>query len=278
MKIAVISDIHSNYQALVSVLDDIEKRNVDKIICLGDIIGKGVHSKECIKLIKEKCEVVLQGNCDEVFSKNYDTLDNVSDIDKARIKWNQSMLDSNDRSYLQQLPFCFEFYMGGNLVRLFHAHPTSKCKLVITHNSLQDKFNMFEPTSNTCSNHVADIVIYGHTHQQYMDRFYNKTIINTGSVGNPVDVIRNENKDSSFLATTSANYLIIEGDYGSHEYGSGISFQFLKVPYDIDKELEMEHLNLEKDDYRLELTMGKYRDMSKANENFRKIGIDVDKI
>lgn len=278
MKLAIISDVHSNYQALVSVLNDIEKRHVDKIICLGDIIGKGIHPKECIELIKEKCDVVLQGNCDEVFSKEYETFDGFSDIDKARIKWNQSMLDSSDKEYLQHLPFCYEFYMGGNLVRLFHAHPTSNCKLVITHNSLQDKFSMFEPTQNTCSKMIADIVIYGHTHQQYMDRFYNKTIINTGSVGNPVDVIRNESKDSSFLATTAANYLIIEGDYGSHDYGSNISFQFLKVPYDIDKELEMEYLNLEKDDYRLEMTVGKYRDMAKANENFRKIGIDVDKI
>ena len=38
MKYAIISDIHSNYEALKSVLDDIKKQNVDKTICLGDII------------------------------------------------------------------------------------------------------------------------------------------------------------------------------------------------------------------------------------------------
>ena len=46
-----------NLEALKATLKDIEKRKVDKIICLGDIIAKGVHPKECIELIREKCEM-----------------------------------------------------------------------------------------------------------------------------------------------------------------------------------------------------------------------------
>ena len=46
MRIAIISDIHGNLEALKTTLQDIERRNVDKIICLGDIIAKGVHHKE----------------------------------------------------------------------------------------------------------------------------------------------------------------------------------------------------------------------------------------
>lgn len=86
-----------------------------------------------------------------------------------------------------------------------------------------------------------------------MDKIYNKTIINVGSVGNAFDVIRNKNKDSDVLETTKSNYLIIEGEYGSREYSSHISFQFIKVPYDIDRELEDENLNIEKENYRFEL-------------------------
>ena len=41
MKIAIISDIHGNLEALKSVLNDIKNRNIDKIYCLGDIIAKG---------------------------------------------------------------------------------------------------------------------------------------------------------------------------------------------------------------------------------------------
>ena len=80
-----------------------------------------------------------------------------------------------------------------------------------------------------------------------MDKIYNKTIINVGSVGNSFDVMRNKNKDSDVLETTKSNYIIIEEEYGSKEYSSDISFQFIKVPYDIDMELEDENLNIEKD-------------------------------
>ena len=70
--IAVISDIHGNLEALKSVLEDIKKRNIEKIICLGDIIAKGSNQKECLELIKENCQIVLRGNCDEFFSLDID--------------------------------------------------------------------------------------------------------------------------------------------------------------------------------------------------------------
>lgn len=111
-----------------------------------------------------------------------------------------------------------------------------------------------------------------------MDKLYNKTLINVGSVGNSYDVIRNDNKDSSVLETTKSNYLIIEGEYDNKDYNSDISFQFIKVSYDIDKELEDENQNIEKDNYRFELKEGIYRDMSKINESYRKLGVDVDNI
>lgn len=137
---------------------------------------------------------------------------------------------------------------------------------------------MFLPTNNTISQEVADVVIYGHIHHPYMDKIYNRTLINVGSVGNSFDAIRNPNKDSNVLETTRAYYLILEGEYGSKEYTADISFQFIRVPYNIDKELEDEYLNIETNNYRAELTEGKYRDMTKVNENFRRLGIDIGKI
>ena len=72
--------------------------------------------------------------------------------------------------------------------------------------------------------------------------------------------------------------MIIEGEYESKEYTSDVSFQFIKVPYNIDKELEDESLNIERDNYRLELKEGKYRNMTKIKDNFRKLGINADLI
>lgn len=278
MRIAIISDIHGNLEALKSTLQDIEKRNIDKIICLGDTIAKGVHPKECLKLVKEKCEVVIQGNTDRYFSIEHKNIKELSEKEQKRIKWNQSLITKEDRKYLLNLPFCYEFYMSGSLVRLFHATPIVNNKAILNVDNIETKYQMFLPSENTCTQKVADVVIYGHIHHPYMDKIYNKTLINVGSVGNSFDAIRNDNKDSSVLETTKSNYLIVEGEYGLQEYTSDISFQFVKVPYNIEKELEDESLNIELDNYRFELKEGKYRDMTRINENFRRLGIDVDKI
>ena len=184
MKIAIISDIHGNLEALKATLKDIEKRNVDKIICLGDIIAKGVHPKECIELIRKKCEIVLQGNCDVHFSKEHDNINEMPEYEQKRIKWNQSMISKEEKEYLLNLPFSKEFYMSGSLVRLFHATPFVNNKAILNADSIETKYKMFLPSENTISQNVADVIIYGHIHHPYMDKIYNKTIINIGSVGN----------------------------------------------------------------------------------------------
>lgn len=53
-KIAIISDIHGNLEALKVVLNDILEKGITKIFCLGDIIAKGSCDKECLKLIRKK--------------------------------------------------------------------------------------------------------------------------------------------------------------------------------------------------------------------------------
>ena len=278
MKIAIISDIHANLEALKSTLEDIKKRKVDKIICLGDIIAKGVHPKECIELIKENCDIVLRGNCDRHFSEEHNDINELSEEEVKRINWNQSMLNDEERKYLLNLPFSYEFYMSGSLVRLFHATPEKDNIVIINNDEIQTKLKMFYPSNNTMSQKNADVVIYGHIHHQYMDKIYNKTIINVGSVGNSFDVIRNPLKDSNVMETTKSNYLIIEGEYDSKKYSSDISFQFIKVPYDIDKELSSDKLNIEKENYMYELKQGRYRNMTKIYNNFKRLNVDVENI
>jgi predicted phosphodiesterase len=60
---AIISDIHSNFEALQAVLDDARKHSVDEIYCLGDVVGYGPNPRECLEAVM-KCPVVLLGNHD----------------------------------------------------------------------------------------------------------------------------------------------------------------------------------------------------------------------
>ena len=53
-RIALISDIHSNIDALEAVLDDIKEQEVDEIVCLGDIVGNGAAPEECLRLVRKR--------------------------------------------------------------------------------------------------------------------------------------------------------------------------------------------------------------------------------
>lgn len=62
--LAIISDIHANLPALLAVMDDIAQHNVDRIVCLGDVVGYGPDPDECWKTVSQKCDIVILGNHD----------------------------------------------------------------------------------------------------------------------------------------------------------------------------------------------------------------------
>ena len=64
LRTALISDIHANLEALQVVLADIETKNVERCINLGDILGYGQNPIECVDLVAERCEWSLMGNPD----------------------------------------------------------------------------------------------------------------------------------------------------------------------------------------------------------------------
>lgn len=276
-KIAIISDIHGNLEALQSVLKDIKGKQINKIICLGDIIAKGTHQQECVELVKNSCDIVLKGNCDEYFTSDID-LSTKSKREVERINWNKSKLSNENINYLKTLPYCYEFYMSGRLIRLFHAHPQKIDKFAGNIDTIDRLYELFLPSDNTISDLKADVVIYGHIHTPYVQKIYNRMLINTGSIGNAIDVFRNEEKDGKIKNTTVANYLILSGIYNSKDIDNKISYELVSVPYNIEKELNDNSDNIEFDSYQEEIRNGKYRDMKKIYDSFATRGIDKNKI
>lgn len=277
-RIAIISDIHGNREALKTTLEDIKRRNCDKIICLGDIISKGKFSNECVDLIRENCDIVLRGNVDDYLSKEHD-LNKLDEKEKTNIlKYNQELTIKN-KEYLSNLPFCYEFYLSGRYVRLFHAGPDTLYNYsnVSAFASIEKKFKMFEPNVLALSDKIADVVVYGHIHTQLMNKMYNRTLISCGSIGNNLELIRNEKKDANILNTTCANYVILEGKMDSKEYDT-LDVDFVQVQYDIDKELEDSKDKLDNDALFYELKHGKYRDDDKINKILTEQGIDINNI
>lgn len=62
MRYAILSDIHANLEALEAVLADIDKQHVDRVICLGDIVGYGADPEKCMRLVEKNCDFILFGN------------------------------------------------------------------------------------------------------------------------------------------------------------------------------------------------------------------------
>lgn len=63
--IAIISDIHGNLEALEEALADIDRRGIQRIFCLGDVIGYGASPKQCLDSVIDRCEMCLCGNHDQ---------------------------------------------------------------------------------------------------------------------------------------------------------------------------------------------------------------------
>ena len=239
-RIAIISDVHGNITALNAVLDDIEKRGIKKIFCLGDSIIKCVHPDLVIDKLKEKCEVILIGNCDYAICRPEA---------KYRNFWSRVKIGEERANFIYNLPVSHEFYMSGHLVRLFHACPYnlndiynpmfSNVENTITKSEITNPEDLFKNTDfigKTSSDPEPDIVGYGHIHTPFLVRFKNKTLFNTGSVGIPVEMMNVSTNDPSNKFSTLASYIILEGNYESKELGS-IAFNLVRVPYHIEKEI-----------------------------------------
>jgi len=239
-KIAIISDVHANITALNAVLNDIRNRNIKRIFCLGDSISKCSNPDLVIDTLIRVCEVILVGNSDynicrpEVKERNF---------------WTRSKIGEERANFIFNLPVSHEFYMSGHLFRLFHASPynlTAIYNPMFNNNNpnfsvaeIKNPEELFENTEFIGKNSgdpKPDVVGFGHIHTPFVVRYKNKTIFNPGSVGTPVEMLNSDIYDESNKFSTLASYIILEGDYGSKDLSS-ISFNLVRVTYDISKEI-----------------------------------------
>lgn len=139
---------------------------------------------------------------------------------------------------------------------MFHATKNDFNFRILDVDELEKKKVMFQEEEGK----APDIVLYGDIHKQYMQKLQNKTIVNVGSVGNAIYFPDYDASITNMEETTQAHYCIIEGKYGSKERDS-ISIQFVRVPYDIQKEIELAKKNESPsfENYVMELTTGRYR-------------------
>ncbi len=231
MKLAIISDIHANSAALRAVLEDIETRKVEGIICLGDIIGYGPDPVECVRVVAERCQWSLMGNHD--FGVLYEPTNFNPGAEQAAF-WTrrqfEEIADEAKRTkmweYLARLRVRVKFGEGNRFLAV-HGSPRRPVNEYIFP---EDAVNATSKIQQIFER-VDGIAVVGHTHVPgvFTDEpdFYSpdelkgrfkfqpgeKAIVNVGSVGQPRD------------GDPRASYVVIDDE--------GVDFH--RVAYDVDE-------------------------------------------
>jgi predicted phosphodiesterase len=202
MRIALISDIHGNWQALWEVFKDIRDCNIDEIYCLGDVVGYGANPKECLDLIMNEPKVKMRVRANhEQYCLDFETLP-----DNAGVRENEGAWAGIIHSRAQ---------LGSETIKLFADWPEidSSIKLDITlaHGAVSFnyteryvEFDNLEEARLELTGSETAICFLGHTHVPFIfsgkeEIFSNdftrpheliksqKYVINVGSVGQPRD-------------------------------------------------------------------------------------------
>jgi diadenosine tetraphosphatase ApaH/serine/threonine PP2A family protein phosphatase len=103
VRLAIVSDIHGNLEALQAVLEDLERRRPDAVICLGDFVGYGASPNECIDALRPRIEGAVLGNHDAAAIGKLSLGDFNSDAATAA-QWTEQALGPANRAYLEALP------------------------------------------------------------------------------------------------------------------------------------------------------------------------------
>jgi predicted phosphodiesterase len=229
MKIAVISDIHANLEALEACLAKIEELKPDKLICLGDIVDYCAQPNECIELVKNNADVVLLGNHDEA-QLDYEIADGFSENAFISSVHTRSVIKPGYIEYFKTLP---RSYSLDDLL-FVHASPDAlpSYRYVLTPEAAQDNFASFE----------EKVCFIGHSHRPVIfeqrgsnvfetesvniDGKY-RYIINVGSVGQPRD--GNPHLSFGFFDNESFKYINYRVFYPSESASKKIIMEGLPL-------------------------------------------------
>ncbi len=180
--IAIISDIHANLSALKAVLRKINSMNVDEIWCNGDIVGYYTEPSETLNLVKSTCHSnIIKGNHDHAAAIGI-VPEHFNYAAAYAINWTSLNLTMEERAFLYCLPTMKILEREGK--RLLMVHGTIEYPLdeyMKNDQQVLDQYIEFLDLLN------IDILFTGHTHVPFTYKADNRTIVTSGSVGQPRD-------------------------------------------------------------------------------------------
>lgn len=207
MHIAVISDIHSNLEALERVLERIRQERPDAVACLGDIVGYGPFPNECVDLVSQYCSIVVRGNHD-AGAVGTISAEDFNREGKAAIEWTRLQLTAANLKFLKDLPVT----SVSEDVTYVHASPREPERWDYVAN-WQDVAEVFDHVSTTfcCIGHTHIPAVVAADGAVNNFRKGQKHLVNVGSVGQPRD--GNPRASFALLDTEAPSASIIRVEY-----------------------------------------------------------------
>ncbi len=188
VKIAFISDIHSNLQALDAVLGHLEREAVDAIYCLGDIVGYNANPVECLNRVRRTCAAVVMGNHDYAVAK--DDFTSFNALAKAGAQHSLRSLDRSGLDYLANLPLTRDVHAGDTTITICHGSPDDPLWEYVFPQHATD---LLETAALGHLEEETCLLALGHTHLPMLartapgERAAPLIVMNPGSVGQPRD-------------------------------------------------------------------------------------------
>ena len=193
MRYGIIADVHSNLEALKSVLDVLKDKGVDEYICAGDIVGYGADPKACMQIVREVCSVTVAGNHDYGVVELLN-LDYFNPEAKKAVLWTKEQLNDEELAYLKNL----ELMRKGEDFLVVHATPISPQEWSYINSTFTAGKNFEEFEEKVCfvgHSHIPVVfsmdIDEGRCNYAFDTKIHiadgERYIINVGSVGQPRD-------------------------------------------------------------------------------------------
>jgi diadenosine tetraphosphatase ApaH/serine/threonine PP2A family protein phosphatase len=223
---AIVSDIHGNLEAFTAVLGEIERRGIQHVVCLGDIVGYGPNPIECLDLVQSRCRASIMGNHD--FALFYEPFNFNTGAEQA-CYWSRQLFENDPDVVARARRWKF---LGSLPVRIktpelvaVHASPRRPINEYIFPDDIYTNpgkfvsiFERFEKLCFVGHTHVPGVFLEGPDFYSPDELDYKfelsdeKAIINVGSVGQP----RDRDPRSSFVIVTDT------------------AVEFVRLPYDLE--------------------------------------------
>lgn len=222
MRLGIFSDVHANIEALSAVMEAYRQEDVDKYLCLGDVVGYGASPNACADIVRQKAAVTILGNHDAAVAGRMD-YSYYYEAARHALDLHARQLTAENLEWLKSLPYRHDLEESG--VTLCHGSPVR----------LEEFEYIFAPEqARECLpilEELGDITFIGHSHlckvfamrpgeveelpaRKFQLREGWKYIVSVGSVGQPRDY---DNRASFTIFDTETR-----------------EFEFKRVEYDIE--------------------------------------------